>query len=96
LISKYCSIIGVTREFASAAGVASDGAGAGMDCWIVIKAFSREVGTGSREENASKREAGAGHGSRGGKLQNFDAGSYSLTCLVRVFHVRCGSTDRTP
>jgi hypothetical protein len=27
-----------------------------MDCWIVIKAFSSEVGTGSREENASKRE----------------------------------------
>jgi hypothetical protein len=57
-----------------------------MDCWIVIRAFSSEVGTGSREENASKREAGAGHGSKGRKLQNFAAGSYSLTCIVRVFH----------
>jgi hypothetical protein len=27
-----------------------------MDCWIVIKAFSSEVGTGSRKENASKRK----------------------------------------
>jgi hypothetical protein len=57
-----------------------------MDCWIVIRAFSSEVGTGSREENASKRKAGAGHGSRGRKLQNFSARSYSHTCVVRVFH----------
>jgi hypothetical protein len=27
--------------------------GWGTDCWIVIRAFSSEVGTGSREENAS-------------------------------------------
>jgi hypothetical protein len=27
-----------------------------MDCWIVIKAFSSEVGSGSREENAPKQE----------------------------------------
>jgi hypothetical protein len=44
------------------------------------------VGTGSREENASKREAGADLGSRGRKLQNFSALSYSHTCVVRVFH----------
>src|SRR5882724_2593514 len=34
LISRYCSIIGVTRAAASA-GCAASG-GAGMDCWIVI------------------------------------------------------------
>jgi hypothetical protein len=34
------------------AGAASDGAG--KDGWIVIKAFSSEVDTGSRQENASK------------------------------------------
>src|SRR5438876_963659 len=76
------------REFASAAGAASGGAGAGMDCWIVIRAFSSEVGTGSREENASKREAGARR-LQGRKLQNFAARSYSLTCVVRVFHAPC-------
>jgi hypothetical protein len=36
LISKYCSIIGVTRDVASLAGVDSGGAGAGMDCGIVM------------------------------------------------------------
>src|SRR5437764_6096744 len=81
-------MIGVMREFASAAGAASGGAGAGMDCWIVIRAFSSEVGTGSREENASKREAGARR-LQGRKLQNFAARSYSLTCVVRVFHAPC-------
>jgi hypothetical protein len=30
-----------------------------MFCWIVIKAFSSEVGTGSRKENASKQESEA-------------------------------------
>jgi hypothetical protein len=42
----------VTRAEASALGVASGGTG--MDCWTVMRAFSSEVGTGSREENASK------------------------------------------
>jgi hypothetical protein len=55
LISRYCSIIGVTRAAGSAAGWASTGAGdAGNVGCMVIKAFSSEVGTGSREENASK------------------------------------------
>jgi hypothetical protein len=56
-----------------------------MDCWIVIKAFSSEVGTGSREENASKQESEAER-LQGRKLQNFGARSYAFARAVRVFH----------
>jgi hypothetical protein len=52
-----------------------------MDCWIVIRAFSSEVGTGSREENASKREAGASHGSRGANYKILPSGPIPLPAL---------------
>ena len=43
MISRYCSIIGVTREFASAAGGASGGGGAGMFCWIVMRGANYKI-----------------------------------------------------
>jgi hypothetical protein len=42
LISRYCSIIGVTRAEGSVAGVASDGKESddkGIEGWIVIRPF---------------------------------------------------------
>jgi hypothetical protein len=51
-----------------------------MDCWIVIRAFSSEVGTGSREENASK--AGAGRGSRAANYKISPSGPIPLPALT--------------
>jgi hypothetical protein len=61
-----------------------------MDCWIVIKAFSSEVATGSREENVSKRESEARFRTelQGWKLQNFALWSYCFAAIVRVFHAQ--------
>src|SRR3954470_4283744 len=73
-----------------------------MGCWIVIRAFSSEVGTGSREENASKREAGAGQGSRGANYKISSPGpiplpllsEFSTSCLTPVHHASVeGMTD---
>ncbi|HVX77159.1 MAG TPA: hypothetical protein VHB49_13600 [Bradyrhizobium sp.] len=47
-ISKYCSIIGVTRDDVSEAGAASGGEESDKEIedWIVIQGVSAEGGTG--------------------------------------------------